>query len=167
MCDISKYVRLHFSLFTDMWNSVLILSLISWRQTFSTYVRTGVTICQQLMCDVIISTLSGHFSGYKNQLYPNKILILAVILILTLILFQFKVQQFEVVLWRYDMNCCTYMNPMLKHCILQYNIFIGDRSLKCWSLSFNPKYVQCFNCSSISRTPTFPTHVATTVYFIF
>ena len=38
----------------------------------------------------------------KANPYPNQTLIP------TIILFQFKVEQFEVVFWRHDMNCCTY-----------------------------------------------------------
>ena len=52
------------------------------------------------------------FSGYKKLTLkkktpdpnPNG---------LTLTLFQFKVEQFEVVFWRHDMNCCTYSESLV------------------------------------------------------
>ena len=65
--------------------------------------------------DVIISTIFGSFLGTKTNPYPNQTLTLTltVILIPTLILFQFKVEQFEVVFWRHYMNCCIYSESRL------------------------------------------------------
>ena len=108
-------------------------------------VETKLLICQVLQEKVWIRSTAVHvvtslfqhdlvvFWVEKTNPYPNQtltiiltlILALNLILTLTLTLFQFKVEQFEEVFWRHDMNCGTYSESLFKNGIW-FNILICD-----------------------------------------